>query len=87
MNFKTLLSDYETLIYTQAKYNTITEREGVRKYEELALKEHYFEALIELCKIYNIKCDIEYDKKLNSILSMESEATYRLKKMILEFKK
>ena len=60
---------------------------GVRNYEELALKEHYFEALVELCKIYNIECDIEYDKKLNSILSMESEITYRLKEMILEFEK
>lgn len=87
MDFEELLNDYETLIYSQAKYNTITEREGVRKYEELALEEHYFEALVELCKIYNIKCDIEYDKKLNSILSMESEAIYRLKEMILEFKK
>ena len=87
MDLRELLNDYETLIYTQAKYNTITEIQGVRNYEELALKEHYFEALVELCKIYNIKCDIEYDKKLNSILSMESEATYRLKEMILEFEK
>ena len=87
MDLKELLNDYETLIYAQAKYNTITEIQGVRNYEELALKEHYFEALVELCKIYNIECDIEYDKKLNSILSMESEATYRLKEMILEFEK
>lgn len=87
MDLRELLNDYETLIYTQAKYNTITEIQGVRNYEELALKEHYFEALVELCKIYNIECDIEYDKKLNSILNMESEATYKLKEMILEFEK
>lgn len=85
MDLETLLNDYETLIYAQAKYNTITEIQGVRNYEELALKEHYFEALVELCKIYNIECDIEYNKKFNSILSMESEATYRLKEMILKF--
>ena len=87
MNLEKLLSDYDTLIYAQAKYNTITEREGVKNYEELALKEHYFEALVELCKIYNIECDIDYNKKLSSILNMESEATYKLKEMILEFEK
>jgi len=82
-NYKELLDDFKMLMYSISRYNTITERNGVTTYEEIALNENYFNALLSLCKKYNIECSIDENKKLSSILIMETEAEHELQRLIL----
>lgn len=83
-DFEELLDDFKMLLYAISRYNTITERDGVRTYEELALKENYFNALLSLCNKYNVECSIDENKKLSSILIMETEAEHELQRLILD---
>ena len=83
-DYEELLDDFKMLMYSISRYNTITERNGVTTYEEIALKENYFNALLSLCNKYNIKYLINENKKLSSILIMETKAEHKLQRLILD---
>lgn len=84
LDYDELIDDFKMLVYSISRYNTIAERNGVTTYEELALKENYFNALLSLRNKYNIECLIDENKKLSSILIMETKIEYDLQRLILD---